>query len=56
MGTVTILETRPISKTKRWRVVEILARAPQSTRKRNNRNQRADPAPVADNTGAKEIM
>jgi small subunit ribosomal protein S17 len=26
---VRILETRPISKTKRWRVVEILARAPQ---------------------------
>jgi len=26
---VRILETRPISKTKRWRVVEILTRAPQ---------------------------
>ena len=26
---VRILETRPISKTKRWRVVEILSRAPQ---------------------------
>ncbi|MGI8586636.1 MAG: 30S ribosomal protein S17 [Chloroflexia bacterium] len=26
---VRILETRPISKTKRWRVVEILTRVPQ---------------------------
>ena len=26
---VRIIETRPISKTKRWRVVEILSRAPQ---------------------------
>ncbi len=43
-----IVETRPLSKTKRWRLVEILERAQmiqQETRLK-----------VADNTGAREIL
>ena len=47
--TVRVVESRPLSRTKRWRLVEILERAAdviqQETRLR-----------VADNTGAREIL
>ncbi len=46
--TVRVMETRPVSKSKRWRVVEIVERSEviqQETR-----------CKVADNTGAKEVL
>ena len=53
--TVKIMETRPLSKDKRWRLVEIVEKA----KKAGNEQKLIQPQPrlkVADNSGAKEIM
>ena len=47
--TVKIMETRPMSKTKKWRIVEIIERA-------NKMVQAESRLKVADNTGAKEVL
>ena len=49
------METRPLSKTKRWRVVEIVERASRQTRQRPVIQQETR-CKVADNTGAKEVL
>ena len=46
--TVKIMETRPLSKTKRWRLVQIIERA--------NMIQQESRLVVADNSGAKEAL
>ena len=51
--TVRIMETRPISKDKRWRVVEIIEKAKKGE---VNMIQPQTRLKVADNSGAKEIM
>ena len=47
--TVRVMETRPVSKSKRWRVVEIV-RASERVIQQETRCK------VADNTGAKEVL
>ena len=57
--TVKVMETRPLSKDKRWRLVEIIEKAKQafhSTERRNNMIQQETRLKVADNTGAKELL
>ena len=51
--TVRIMETRPISKDKRWRVVEIIEKAKYGEETMIQPQTRLK---VADNSGAKEIM
>jgi len=51
--TVKVMETRPLSKDKRWRVVEILEKARQGGT--GSMIQQESFLKVADNTGAKEI-
>ena len=46
--TVRVMETRPVSKSKRWRVIEIVERAQVI--------QQESRCKVADNTGAKEVL
>ena len=53
--TVKIMETRPISKDKRWRVVEIIEKAKEAG-KEQTMIQPQTRLKVADNSGAKEIM
>ena len=53
--TVKIMETRPISKDKRWRVVEIIEKAKYAG-KEQTMIQPQTRLKVADNSGAKEIM
>ena len=48
--TVRIAETRPLSKTKRWRLVEIIERAKYAMIQQQSRLS------VADNSGAKEVL
>ena len=50
--TVRVMETRPLSKDKRWRVVEIVTKAKKG---RVTMVQQETVLKVADNTGAKEI-
>jgi len=61
--TVRLMETRPVSKSKRWRVVEIVERSdrPEDRRDRGNARepeviQQETRCKVADNTGAKEVL
>ena len=51
--TVEVMETRPLSKDKRWRLVRIIEKAKSGGRKRMI--QEESYLKVADNTGAKEI-
>src|SRR4029453_4628571 len=55
---VRVMETRPLSATKRWRVVEILEKAKKHRfeRERAEMIQQESRLKVADNTGAKEIL
>ena len=53
--TVKIMETRPLSKDKRWRLVEIVEKA-KSAGKEQKMIQPQTRLKVADNSGAKEIM
>ena len=53
--TVKIMETRPISKDKRWRVVEIIEKSKKAG-KEQTMIQPQTRLKVADNSGAKEIM
>src|SRR3978361_2001072 len=57
---VLIMETRPLSATKRWRVVQILEQAQQEPPARQPGEepmiQQESRLKVADNTGAKEIL
>ena len=46
--TVRVIESRPISRTKRWRLVEVIERAPVIQAETRLR--------VADNTGARELL
>ena len=46
---VRVMETRPLSKTKRWRVVEVLERAKSMIQQESRLR-------VADNSGAKEVL
>ena len=48
--TVLIMETRPLSKTKRWRLVQIVGRA------KSNMIQTESRLTVADNSGAREVL
>ena len=51
--TVEVMETRPLSKDKRWRLVRIIEKAKEGGRQRMI--QQESYLKVADNTGAKEI-
>ena len=51
--TVRVMETRPLSKDKRWRVVEIIEKAEEGGSR--EMIQQESYLRVADNTGAKEI-
>ena len=51
--TVRLMETRPLSKTKRWRVVEIMT---SEEGRAGNVIQQETRCKVADNTGAKEVL
>ena len=53
--TVRVMETRPLSKDKRWRLVEIMEKAKISIRRHISMIQQESRLRVADNTGAKEI-
>ena len=50
--TVKVMETRPLSKDKRWRLVEIVEKVKEET----SMIQQETRLKVADNTGAKEIL
>ena len=52
--TVKVMETRPLSKDKRWRLVEIVEKA--KYKGEDNLIQQASRLKVADNTGAKELL
>ena len=56
--TVKVMETRPLSKDKRWRLVEIIERAKYSPKfgRRISMIQQETRLKVADNTGAKELL
>ena len=55
--TVKVMETRPLSKDKRWRLVEIVERAKElNVGRRIGMIQQESRLKVADNTGAKEIL
>ena len=55
---VKVMETRPLSKDKRWRLVEVVEKA--KSHRKNRRNsvmvQQQTVLKVADNSGAKEIL
>ena len=52
---VKVMETRPLSKDKRWRLVEIMERAKQ-LKEATSMVQQESRLKVADNTGAKELL
>ena len=55
--TVKVMETRPLSKDKRWRLVEVVERAKYAHEgRRKIMVQQESRLKVADNTGAKEIL
>ena len=54
--TVRVMETRPLSKDKRWRLVEIVEKAKKLVERRIVMVQQETRLKVADNTGAKEIL
>ena len=54
--TVRIMETRPLSKDKRWRMVEVIAKAKYAAKEEQKMIQPQTRLKVADNSGAKEIM
>ena len=59
---VRVMETRPLSKTKRWRVMEVLERASERAQRASERRsedsviQQESRLRVADNSGAKEVL
>ena len=54
--TVKVMETRPLSKDKRWRLVEIVEKAKIISRRNISMIQQESRLKVADNTGAKELL
>ena len=54
--TVKVMETKPISKDKRWRLVSIIEREKKKKKRRNIMIQQESRLRVADNTGAKELL
>ncbi len=54
--TVKVMETRPLSKDKRWRLVEIIEKSEIVYRRYISMIQQESRLKVADNTGAKEIL
>ena len=55
--TVKVMETRPLSKDKRWRLVEIVEKVKKAiTAKEEIMIQQESRLKVADNTGAKELL
>ena len=55
---VKVMETRPLSKDKRWRLVEVVEKAKEDRKNRRNSVmvQQQTVLKVADNSGAKEIL
>ena len=53
---VKVMETRPLSKDKRWRLVEIIEKARQLGKELTGMVQQETRLKVADNTGAKELL
>ena len=54
--TVKVMETRPLSKDKRWRLVEIIEKARSLGKELTGMVQQESRLKVADNTGAKELL
>ena len=54
--TVKVMETRPLSKDKRWRLVEIIEKARYLGKELTGMVQQETRLKVADNTGAKELL
>ena len=54
--TVKVMETRPLSKDKRWRLVEIIEKARSLGKELTGMVQQETRLKVADNTGAKELL
>ena len=54
--TVKVMETRPLSKDKRWRLVEIIEKARELGKELTGMVQQETRLKVADNTGAKELL